>query len=71
MNPDGHVIPLVEDDQGEGMKDPMEVDDLIRHFKEVRKIEDARTQEMIRQSCQKQIDGRNTKRVVLPHRNHR
>lgn len=29
MNPDGQVIPYVEDDQGEGVKDPLTLDDLL------------------------------------------
>ncbi len=29
MNSDGQIIPIVEDDQGEGFKDPLTIDDLI------------------------------------------
>ena len=29
MNPDGHIIPMTEDDQGEGVKDPLTIDDLF------------------------------------------
>ena len=27
MDADGHIIPIVEGDQGEGMKDPLDLDD--------------------------------------------
>ena len=27
MDADGHIIPLVEDDQGEGIKDPLDLED--------------------------------------------
>lgn len=28
MNPDGQIIPIVEDDQGGGFKDPLTIDDI-------------------------------------------
>lgn len=29
MDADGRIIPLVDDDQGEGVKDPLTLDDLL------------------------------------------
>lgn len=37
MDADGNVIPIVEDDQGEGMKDPLTIDDLIKLSEEKKK----------------------------------
>ena len=35
MDADGRIIPIVDDDQGEGFKDPLDVDDLVELYKEV------------------------------------
>ena len=33
MDANNNIIPYTEDDQGEGVKDPLEIDDLYREFK--------------------------------------
>lgn len=30
MDADGHIIPIVEGDQGEGFKDPLDLDELLK-----------------------------------------
>ena len=34
MDANGRIIPMVEDDQGEGVKDPLTIDDIIRMGRE-------------------------------------
>lgn len=34
MDADNRIIPLVEDDQGEGVKDPLELDDIMDLYSE-------------------------------------
>lgn len=34
MDADGRIIPIVEDDQGEGYKDPLELDDIMDLYSE-------------------------------------
>ena len=33
MDADGRIIPIVEGDQGEGVKDPLDVDDILKALK--------------------------------------
>ena len=38
---DGRIIPLVEDDQGEGVKDPIDgMEDYMKHWKDALKPQD-------------------------------
>ena len=34
MDADNRIIPLVDDDQGEGVKDPLDLDDIMDHYSE-------------------------------------
>ena len=33
MDANNNIIPYVEDDQGEGVKDPLEIDDIMRELR--------------------------------------
>ena len=54
MDASGNIIPIVEDDQGEGMKDPLTLDDLLEkgYYKEAMFRADKNLQKLIHKNLQ-------------------